>query len=569
MQPMPPADVEFLEPRRLFASAFSNVNVSRTPGNHAEGTIAIDPTNPSRLFAASNAPGTGLLGSTSVDGGATWSSRAVAPETPLPGEPVAPACCDPSTAFDEFGNLYLTYAHEEGLGVSILLSTDAGATFRELATFEGDLDQPTVTTGPGSVWVTFKRGGAVAAAGASVQGVGVHTGFQLFVLPGSRFGNFGDIAVGAAGQVAVAYQQGTKLSVNMDPDGLGPLKFGRRVPVVRTNVGGFDEIPAQRPRGIDAEAGLAFDRSGGQFNGRLYLVHTEEQPDGSDNTDIILRYSDDSGSNWSAPARVNTDLALGSQFLPRMVVDDTSGEIGFSWYDTRSDPGEADTNGVPGDDALFYAARARPAANGILLADDAQVSVASSNAAASQNSIDLGDYTGLAFRAGVMYPLWADNSNSTGNNPDGRLSALDQYTARVAAAALPEPSRLHLGSTPGGFRAVMQSPRRTFGIGGKPDFRFKVTYSTAADVDATSLDGDDLLVTGPNGYSVTPQVLSVRGRGPSRTVTYSVPAPGGRWTAANSGVYLVAVNPGAVRDVLGPQAGGTIGYFAVRTRLSA
>jgi hypothetical protein len=28
--------------------------------------------------------------------------------------------------------------------------------------------------------------------------------------------------------------------------------------------------------------------------------------------------------------------------------------------------------------------------------------------------------------------VWSDNSNSTGDNPDGALSALDVYTAKVA-----------------------------------------------------------------------------------------------------------------------------------------
>ena len=43
---------------------------------------------------------------------------------------------------------------------------------------------------------------------------------------GSTSGSFGDIAVGADGQVAVTYQKGStgkaKVAVNIDPDGLGP-----------------------------------------------------------------------------------------------------------------------------------------------------------------------------------------------------------------------------------------------------------------------------------------------------------------------------------------------------------
>jgi hypothetical protein len=37
----------------------------------------------------------------------------------------------------------------------------------------------------------------------------------------------------------------------------------------------------------------------------------------------------------------------------------------------------------------------------------------------------------MSFTHGVFYPGWADNSNSTGDNPDGALSTFDVYTAKV------------------------------------------------------------------------------------------------------------------------------------------
>ena len=44
---------------------------------------------------------------------------------------------------------------------------------------------------------------------------------------------------------------------------------------------------------------------------------------------------------------------------------------------------------------------------------------------------DYGDYTHVAFQAHLFYPAWSDNSNSTGDNPNGTLRKLDLYTARV------------------------------------------------------------------------------------------------------------------------------------------
>src|SRR4051794_12518800 len=78
LSPMPlPAAIEPLEPRALFDATVSVgapavVNVSRRPGQQSEGTIAIDPANPARVFAASNESGVSLFGAASADGGLTW-----------------------------------------------------------------------------------------------------------------------------------------------------------------------------------------------------------------------------------------------------------------------------------------------------------------------------------------------------------------------------------------------------------------------------------------------------------------------------------------------------------------
>jgi hypothetical protein len=62
------------------------------------------------------------------------------------------------------------------------------------------------------------------------------------------------------------------------------------------------------------------------------------------------------------------------------------------------------------------------------------MSAGTSNSHDSGNGIDYGDYTGLAFFGGVAHPAWSDNSNSTGDNPDGALHQLDIYTASVRPA---------------------------------------------------------------------------------------------------------------------------------------
>src|SRR5205823_9711877 len=94
---------------------------------------------------------------------------------------------------------------------------------------------------------------------------------------------------------------------------------------------------AQNARSVDAEAGLAFDRhTGSPHFGRLYLVYTEETVNENNDLDIMLRFSDDNGGTWSAPIRVNDDPPGRSQFLPRIAVDDTTGNISICWLDARN-----------------------------------------------------------------------------------------------------------------------------------------------------------------------------------------------------------------------------------------
>src|SRR5947208_10916218 len=154
-------------------------------------------------------------------------------------------------------------------------------------------------------------------------------------------------------------QGGGKLFVNVDPDGLGPAGFGDRVFVTATHVGGLDFIPPQPDRSVDAEPGLAWDRTGGAHSGRVYLVYTKEVKNESGDTDIFVRHSDDGGATWSSAVRVNDDHTKNSQFLPKISLDPTTGDLAVAWYDARNDLGQGgsgDTDGVPNTDAQFWGA---------------------------------------------------------------------------------------------------------------------------------------------------------------------------------------------------------------------
>ena len=441
------------------SSTPQNVDVSQRHLNESEEAIAVNPTNRNNIVIVTNIGHreagltAGMFEGVSFDGGATWTTRIIGNNDNL-----GDACCDPSLSFDEYGNLFMTYLYQVENVVPIALSTDGGLTFNVIANIAAPLkttgkkapgdnrglfryvDQPTITAAKGEVWVVFNAAGPMFATGAPVSGLGqVGAFFAGEVVPGSNNCTYGDVAIGPAGQVMQACnltttgQGGGKIFVNVDPDGLGPMGFGDRVFVAETHVGGFDFIPPQPDRSVDAEVGLAWDRTGGAHNGRVYAVYTKEQKNESDDMDIYVRYSDDDGATWSEGVRVNDDNTKNSQFLPKISLDQTTGNIAVVWYDSRNDlgtGGAGDTDGIPNDDAQVWGAFSTN--GGTSFTPNIQISAGTSNSHDSGNAIDYGDYTGLSFFGGLAHPAWADNSNSTGNNPDGTLHQLDIYTAAVA-----------------------------------------------------------------------------------------------------------------------------------------
>src|SRR5439155_7501093 len=264
------------------SSTPANVDVSQRHLNESEEAIAVNPTNPNNIVIVTNVGhreaglSAGMFEGISFDGGKTWATKLIGANN----DNLGAACCDPSLSFDQYGNLFLTYLYNVGNVVPIALSTDGGLHFNLIATIakppkqslsaSGErrglfrfTDQPTITSGEGEVWVVFNGGGPIVATGAPVTGLGQVGNFITpEVVPGTNNCTYGDVAIGPKGEVmqvctlTESGQGGGKLVVNGDPDGLGPSGFGKRVFVTGTHVGGFDFIPAQPDRSVDAEPGL-------------------------------------------------------------------------------------------------------------------------------------------------------------------------------------------------------------------------------------------------------------------------------------------------------------------------
>lgn len=519
------------------ATVGPNINLSKMTGYQGETTIAIDPSNPNRMFASSNISTVGLFAAYSTDGGTTWQYTDPTDKTIADGDagdPLTAACCDPIAVFDRFGNLYLTYLTNSPVNVVVGVSTNGGASFTGLTlaggspiigTFpldktepgqmhrrydnsegtkersEEDIlntggDQPTVAVGPSDVagqdaiWVVWNSGSAIRAIGTRSTGLGAITPFSGTGTVVPTGGQFGDIEVGPTGQVMVTDQSSvssgpSNIRISVDPDGLGPLLFeppvfvtttkknypwintndvfGAAVTVGTTNVGTFDAITPQNSRTVDAETDLSWDRSGGFYNGRVYLAYTEEVTNESNNTDVMVRFSDNNGATWSAPVKVNDDATTRAQFFQRVEVDQTTGTVALAWYDCRNDA--AGTDAVANTEAEVYGATSF--SGGTAFNVNEKISAGSSRAASFANGNEYGDYNGLAFRNNKYFYIWADNSNSTADNANGTRSAPDIYTAKVTltptAAGVSLSGRV-LTSNGSGLRNAVISLTDTTGV---------------------------------------------------------------------------------------------------------
>jgi subtilisin-like proprotein convertase family protein len=220
-------------------------------------------------------------------------------------------------------------------------------------------------------------------------------------------------------------------------------------------------------KGIGPGLVLASDRTLGAFSpfqGRIYAAYVDRDnvnnnPD--DNTDIYLVTSDDAGVTWSAPVKASGDdartdgfsegdntfgLALTGrpQFSPSVAVDQSTGTLALSWYDTRHDAARARvttyvTASIDGGrsfaDDVF--ANARKTATDAITGATVELGPVPDNqsiaATTAEATYSFGDRQGLAFAGGRIVPLWSGNRNG---GADGK-ARLDILSAVIPVAAGP------------------------------------------------------------------------------------------------------------------------------------
>lgn len=348
-------DLQRLQNRKM-PRGFINVLIDSTTANSryqpCEPSIFLSPLNPNVQVAGV------VLNKVlrSLDGGRTWELQMVESSYGVYGDPVITA--------DYKGNFYFAHlADPSGEGRSndawldrivIQKSTDRGKTWSN-GTFAGhrppaDQDKHWLAVDPRlnyiyMTWTEFDKYGSADPAdksrilfsrstdqGRSWSAATSISQYEGDCIDGDQTTEGAVPAVGPDGTLFVAWSYDEKIYFDKSVDlGRTWLETDK---VAGTQPGGWDiDIP-----GLGRANGMpitATDLSEGPHRGNVYINYCDQR-NGTDDTDVWLLKSTDSGETWSDPIRVNDDGPGRHQFFTWMSIDPVTGAIYIIFYDRRN-----------------------------------------------------------------------------------------------------------------------------------------------------------------------------------------------------------------------------------------
>ncbi|HEX6701198.1 MAG TPA: sialidase family protein [Gaiellaceae bacterium] len=401
---------------RAEAPMLPQVNVSRAPGNQAEVAVAVDPSNPRVLFAASNSSG-GTRAYGSVDGGATWSTT-----VPVPTKRGCVDVGDPAPAIAPDGRQLLAtlvLGCKRAGGVSLVVSRRDGSIGRwstkevsPSSRFFNDkpaLAVDTTATSPyrGRVYLAWSR----APRGPPLQVVLTHSDdggvtwspavTVAKTTPTSPGQLFAGLGIAATGVVYVVWaDQFRDLFAARSADGGQtfdpPLHVASAVAPPPTDAfcsGLGAPIPAQPFRCVTPTPVVV------PLPDSVVVTYSA----GVRQLDVYAAVLDPLLRTRTALRQVNpADGPYGSdQFLPASAYDASTGRLWTCFYDTRLDRRRVRARyscTASGDGGLTWTAPLPVAA---VASDEVHRPALS--------AFGFGDYEGLAVAAGVAHPIWTDS----------------------------------------------------------------------------------------------------------------------------------------------------------------
>jgi hypothetical protein len=346
------------------APNFSNIQVTHDPSNDQdEPSISVNPHSPSAITigGVDDRSFDVLWSYSSTGGGLGWLEQAL-PSGPLTNDILA---TDPGVVFDNTGKLYYANVFSSDTGPNeeaCYTSIDAGQVWSS-SVFVGGDTQPTATTEADRDYITVDRDSASpyygrvyitwvvieypysyvveaystdqGASWSSTVSVSPHTGLfqgpipscgpngELYITYVDRDSNSREVLVARSTDGGTSFQPQTVVQPYLD---LGPEKPNNFIghPVIK----GLLEVNSFPVIAVDHSA---------LYHGRVYITWCAKSPDG--HAHVFLSSSDDEAQSWTTPQFAEDDSSATStdKFFPWIAVDQTTGDAGIIFYDSRND----------------------------------------------------------------------------------------------------------------------------------------------------------------------------------------------------------------------------------------
>ena len=386
-----------------------NKNVTNKTGPQSETSVAVNPTNPLNILAASNDL-TGALTThvyESMDGGKSWS---------LVNTGITGFCYDPWLHFNDVGDAFFAYeCSDQRYGYRLHGTSNWVLTTFTPGQAGGFPDRDMIITDDTSTssfyhsaYIGYDDANAGNAAYVLYSRDG-KTGWTRSPKINDAGNTIGvNVSVAPDGTIYASWLDYPNSRIMVDKSTNGGATWGTDH-VVHTMVmntsGFFILIPPTPHRGIVPFPMTKAAPKGTPNAGRLYVAYEDKKSGGTD-TNVYVTSSDNGGTTWSTPVMVNDDGGTAYQFFPAITVD-PAGTVGLSFYDTRRDGTNHKT------DQFF----SKSTNGGTTWSANFRVTTAQSDESGSgANGNDYGDYEGIdSGLAGKFAVIWTDSRPGTLN----------------------------------------------------------------------------------------------------------------------------------------------------------
>lgn len=402
-----------------------DIPVTEINSTQSENSVFVDPQNPSVVLNSNNStqnPVGSLYGANdlySFDAAESWEGEVQGAGGSNSG--------DPTTAIGLNGRWYVNYIDNPG-GMGISYSDDQGSNWTAVtvAPNPGSLadknhmwiDNSTDSPYEGNLyiaWTNFGGGNDTEIGMATSTDDGEtwtrNDNISGAVNAGSH--NQGvNIGTGPNGEVYAIWAIYDGWPTDEGAIGLAKSLDGGQtwLPATRIidNIRGIRSTETSKNMRVNSFPACAVDCSSGSNSGRIYVTWANIGVPGVNSgadMDVYVIFSDDQGTTWSEPVKVNQDEPGNSKqhYFPWITVDPANGIASVIFYDDRN---------VSSNQAEVFCANSD---DGGVTWEDFKVSDVSFTPSPIPGlaSSYFGDYLGIIAQSGWVYPVWTDNRSGS------------------------------------------------------------------------------------------------------------------------------------------------------------